>query len=264
MAHQGSSQFSNYNRDDSTGHLQGSPSKNIMKRLSTSPVRKMPAISRNSARLSPVRPSHSREFPTYLQTTPKRLKSPPSLQNYRPVSGTVSVDRAQFKNNLTDKSVQLSFPTSPIRSTYSNSATTGGDGSLSRIRARFGSGLRSPQKPANKDYALPGPPKNLLPQLEEESEDPQRKISPKFSGSTFERDNQTSKSIMKQHGTQKSSQITKPRPQARKSVKFESSSAENNEEIMKKLSQMTQMLAKVIERQDQLEAKLDDIQHTRI
>lgn len=200
----------------------------------------------------------------YLQTTPKRLKSPPSLQSYRPVSGTVSVDRAQFKNNLADKSVQLSFPTSPIRSTYSNSTTTGGDGSLSRIRARFGSGLRSPQKPTNKDYALPGPPKNLLPQLEEESEDPERNSSAKLNENALESDNEVSKSIMKRHGSQNGSQVTKPKLQARKSVKFELSSREGNDQIMKKLSQMTQMLAKVMERQDQLEAKLDAMQHARI
>ena len=143
MAPDRTNHSSESDHDHTLGPPRDSPSKNVFKRLSTSPVK----ISATNAinlpqRASPVRPKSNWEAPLPYHTTPRRLQSPPSLQGLKAENGTLSVDRAQFRNASMDGTIRLSFPTSPVKSTYSNTATAGGDGSLSRIRARFSTGQR--------------------------------------------------------------------------------------------------------------------------
>ncbi|SCV00163.1 LAME_0G07954g1_1 [Lachancea meyersii CBS 8951] len=246
------------NENSIDSQLRGSPSKNVFKRLSTSPIKKIPMNTnkKNAMRLSPERPLRNWEQTTGYHATPKRLQSPPHLKEFKSPAGTVSVDRVHFKNDPKDKSIQLSFPTSPVRTTYSNFAAPGGDGSLSRIRTRFGGGQRSPHKTPNAILnALPRSvtsARNLLPELQEQDE----------TNRTSSINNHSviiQKSAMPKDSVSDGFRIKKPRNfNRKKSVKFETDLDASND-VQEQLSRITAMLTQLMERQDRLEAKLSSI-----
>ncbi|SCU86236.1 LANO_0C07206g1_1 [Lachancea nothofagi CBS 11611] len=253
--------------DKAERQLHGSPSKNVFRRLSTSPIKKSPVNTNKSAmRLSPVRPRRNWDQTMSFQTTPKRLQSPPYLQDFKNAAGTVSVDRVHFNNNPDDTSIQLSFPTSPVKARYSNAIAPGGDGSLSRIRARFGGGQRSPQKSLNSrstattvtDLA-PMPTRNLLPKLKEQDEGgliTSNKDAIHLDATT---NNTKLNSAPVDDSERDGFRIRKPKLLSRKkSVKFKSLGGEGD--VRDQLSDITAMLSKIIQRQDQLEAKIDSIE----
>ncbi|SCU87121.1 LAFA_0E04852g1_1 [Lachancea sp. 'fantastica'] len=244
--------------------IRGSPTKNVFKRLSTSPNKKLPTNTnrKNSTRLSPERVQHTWERPVGYEATPKRLQSPPYLRDFKPPAGTLSVDRVHFKNDPEDNSIQLSFPTSPIRTTYSNSTAPGGDGSMSRIRTRFGGGLRSPGKmPTATINALTtsvNSARNLLPELQEQDEAglESKNRSPGNNIISKHRSNIPTSSA------NDGFKIRKPRYLIpKKSVKFESDLADNA--VQEQLSKIVSMLTEIIERQDRLEAKVSSMDRAR-
>ncbi|CEP63231.1 Fin1p LALA0_S07e05446g [Lachancea lanzarotensis] len=244
--------------------LRGSPTKNVFKRLSTSPNKKLlPNTNRkSSSKLSPERGQNAWERPVVYQATPKRLKSPPYLLDLKPPGGTLSVDRVHFKNDPEDNSIQLSFPTSPVRTTYSNSTASGGDGSLSRIRTRFGGGQRSPGKVSNATLSAVtttvNSARNLLPELQEQDEVALENKS--SSGNDY--DNYKHRSSLPKISANDGFKIRKPRSlNPKKSVKFESDMAEND--VQEQLSKIVSMLLEIMERQDRLEAKVSSMDRVR-
>ncbi|CAI4058239.1 Fin1p SKDI_04G3570 [Saccharomyces kudriavzevii IFO 1802] len=124
---------------------------NVFVRLSMSPSKTagQKGFLKPPMRLSPKRTDVTKHS---IQVTPRRIVSPECLKGYIP-KVTQSLDRPQFKNTSGDMKVQSSdhitnliFPTSPTKLTFSNENKIGGDGSLTRIRARFKNGLMSPER----------------------------------------------------------------------------------------------------------------------
>ncbi|EHN03155.1 Fin1p [Saccharomyces cerevisiae x Saccharomyces kudriavzevii VIN7] len=124
---------------------------NVFVRLSMSPSKTagQKGFLKPPMRLSPRRTDVTKHS---IQVTPRRIVSPECLKGYIP-KVTQSLDRPQFKNTSGDMKVQSSdhitnliFPTSPTKLTFSNENKIGGDGSLTRIRARFKNGLMSPER----------------------------------------------------------------------------------------------------------------------
>ncbi|CAI4038012.1 hypothetical protein SMKI_04G3510 [Saccharomyces mikatae IFO 1815] len=124
---------------------------NVFVRLSMSPSRtaSQREFLKPPMRLSPRKTDGAKHS---IQVTPRRIASPECLKGYVP-KVTQSLDRPQFKNSHKDVKIQSSdhitniiFPTSPTKLTFSNESKIGGDGSLTRIRARFKNGLMSPER----------------------------------------------------------------------------------------------------------------------
>ncbi|SCU90214.1 LADA_0F02564g1_1 [Lachancea dasiensis] len=255
------------NDDDGDSRLRGSPSKNVFKRLSTSPVKKMSTnLNKSGIRASPLRRKPNWDHTIGFQTTPKRLKSPPYLQSFERSAGTVSVDRVHFSNDPNDESIKLSFPTSPVRTTYGNSVAPGGDGSLSRIRSRFSGGQRSPSKALDSArstkslQALSKSTRNLLPELQEHDSEINHITAVEDNSPNITRQNTLLNSALPPNRDRPNFKIKKPHsPHRHKTVKFEPIT--NEKEIKEQLTNISALLAKVMERQDQLEAKLNSIGH---
>ncbi|GES70765.1 unnamed protein product [Saccharomyces cerevisiae] len=124
---------------------------NVFVRLSMSPLR---TTSQKEFLKPPMRisPNKTDGMKHSIQVTPRRIMSPECLKGYVSKE-TQSLDRPQFKNSNKNVKIQNSdhitniiFPTSPTKLTFSNENKIGGDGSLTRIRARFKNGLMSPER----------------------------------------------------------------------------------------------------------------------
>lgn len=124
---------------------------NVFVRLSMSPSKTMGQreFLKPPMRLSPKKMDGTKHS---TQVTPNRILSPECLKGYIP-KVTQSLDRPQFKDTSSDPKIRSSnhitniiFPTSPTKLTFSNENKIGGDGSLTRIRARFKNGLMSPER----------------------------------------------------------------------------------------------------------------------
>lgn len=124
---------------------------NVFVRLSMSPSRttSQKEFLKPPMRLSPNKTDGAKHS---IQVTPRRIMSPECLKGYVSKE-TQSLDRPQFKNSNKNVKIQNSdhitniiFPTSPTKLTFSNENKIGGDGSLTRIRARFKNGLMSPER----------------------------------------------------------------------------------------------------------------------
>ncbi|CAI1825955.1 hypothetical protein SEUBUCD646_0B02570 [Saccharomyces eubayanus] len=124
---------------------------NVFVRLSMSPSKTTGPreFLKPPMRLSPKKTDGTKHS---TQLTPNRIQSPECLKGYTP-KVTQSLDRPQFKNTSNDLKIRSSnhitniiFPTSPTKLTFSNENKIGGDGSLTRIRARFKNGLMSPER----------------------------------------------------------------------------------------------------------------------
>ncbi|SCV04466.1 LAMI_0H16358g1_1 [Lachancea mirantina] len=232
-------------------HLSTSPARNVYRSLSTSPAKKMQArdLTQPARRLSPKKRSREGDFEAGFQTTPKRLQSPTSLQDHLKNLGTVSVDRVKFeKDNSAVK--KLKFPVSPAKTQFSSSQTLGGDGSLSRIRTRFGGGLKSPQR------ALSG------------KEDHQRPVDATQRILTSKLDAEADKPSIKSMGFdvihQKAPHLRFGSPEPapnRKRVKFELSN--DPMELKKEVSELRSLLEELNKRQDELEARLSRLEERR-
>lgn len=215
---------------------------NVFKKLSTSPSKSYPNdLSKPPVRISPTKKDTNK---TGIQLTPKRLSSPDCLKNYAPKI-TQSMDRPHFEKhggNLkieSDGSVtSLVFPASPTKVTFSNEKKVGGDGSLSKLRSRFANGLLSPQRTSQLPKSELNA-RNLLTKLEEDEH--------------LETDNATSSP---KRGLDEVSGPTNKRRQIKKSVKFQLPASVENENLKRQVQELRSTLARVLERQKDLEVRL--------
>lgn len=258
---------------DITNNMQDSPNSNVFKRLSTSPAKKYPKDLRKPAlRLSPkkgrspskeINESSGRPFRETFQTTPKRLLSPDSLKGYIPQI-TQSVDRASFRPSSPTRITDIVFQTSPTKNTFSGTTTIGGDGTLSRIRTRFGGGIRSPQRPHEQQGRTTGSPlksrvqQDLIQKLHEDALKSQIPTAESFESATKE--NTRLNSIRTTSGSQ--FKINKPQSlMRRKKVKFE---IPEEEHIKRELQGIKKLLLELVQRQDQLESRLYTLERGKI
>lgn len=191
-----------------------------------------------------------------IQLTPKRLPSPECLKEYK-TKRLKNTESPLMHPEVTDveqrgSSTTVVFQTSPTRAIFSNERKIGGDGSLGRIRSRFGNGLLSPQRrivPAPRQKALNPEEKeleakNLFEKLEE-AEKLERTHSDLTSDDDRAKDAKAPKSV----------QCSK------KSVKFELPLEDTREKILEELHEVGKLLEEAFKRHRELELRLAKFEH---
>ncbi|EJS42395.1 fin1p [Saccharomyces arboricola H-6] len=257
---------------------------NVFVRLSMSPSKTIGQreFLKPPMRLSPKKTDASKHS---IQVTPRRILSPECLKGYIP-KVTQSLDRPQFKNTSKDAKIENSdhmtniiFPTSPTKLTFSNENKIGGDGSLTRIRARFKNGLMSPERIQQQHQQQIFQPqatnstdiddndefkvnpfegelpqdklrgKNLLSELKKEDEGVGNGVE------SLTKSNTKLNSMLAKEG-----KVQKQKAGFQKSVKFKLPDNVVNEETVE-LRDIKDLLLQMLRRQREIESRLTNIEH---